>query len=144
MECTERRHLSDAGCEKGARKKYQLAKHALRSDDGGIRKLVQFEKSALPIRSWEAGANAGRQSVSAEIEAKSGQHLKPWLLAQGDQPRKLTHALKNVPRKEPFPASANNSTTTLENTQQMLEMGVDGWRNGGKFHLSLWLRFPGF
>ena len=49
---------------------------------------MQFEKSALPIRSWGAGANAGRQSVSAEIEAKSGQHLKPWLLAQGDQPRK--------------------------------------------------------
>ena len=117
----------------------------MRSDVGGIRKLVQFEKSALPIRSWEAGANAGRQSVSAEIEAKSGQHLKPWLLAQGDQPRKLTHALKNVPRKEPFPASsANNSTTTLENTQQMLEMGVDGWRNGGNFHLSLLLRFPRF
>ena len=106
---------------------------------------MQFEKSALPIRSWEAGANAGRQSVSAEIEAKSGQHLKPWLLAQGDQPRKLTHALKNVPRKEPFPASsANNSTMTLENTQHMLEMGVDGWRNGGNFHLALLLRFPRF
>ena len=127
MECTERRHLSDAGCEKGSSQEISTCEtRTLRSDDGGIRKLVQFEKSALPIRSWEAGANAGRQSVSAEIEAKSGQHLKPWLLAQGDQPRKLTHALKNVPRKEPFPASANNSTTTLENTQQMLEMGVDG------------------